>query len=136
MDSKSNQKSKKKAGQPPKFSTAEELQGKIDEYFLDCDEREAVYTIEGLSYWLDIDRQTLVNYGKKEEFFGTVKKAKAKVLSQLHELAAKGKYNPAIAIFSLKNNYGYVDRTEVKNEHSGEIRRGMDSFYNKSKPEE
>lgn len=104
---------KKKAGQPPKYTDVKVMQDKIDEYFNDCDIREAVYTVEGLAYWLDMDRQSILNYEKKDEFFGTIKKAKMRILSRLHEMAAVGKYNPTMAIFNLKNNYGYADKTEV-----------------------
>ena len=96
-----------------KYNSAEEMQIKIDEYFDDCDTREAVYTIEGLAYWLDMDRKGITNYSNREDFFLTIKKARNRVLARLHELAATGKYNPAMAIFNLKNNYGYVDKVEV-----------------------
>jgi len=131
----SNQKSKKKVGRPKKYNSVEEMQVKIDTYFSDCDERKAIYTIEGLCYWLDMERQSLLNYSKDEEFFDTIKRAKAKILARLQELASSGKHNATMAIFNLKNNYGYVDRSEVKNEHSGEIRRGMDSFYDNKESE-
>ena len=104
-------------GRPKKYTKAEEMQKKIDAYFEDCEEREAVYTVEGLAYWLDMDRQSILNYSKEKEFFGTIKKAKAKILRQLQELAAKGGYNATMAIFNLKNNYGFKDKTETENTH-------------------
>ena len=104
---------------PLKYKTPEEMQVKIDEYFKDCDLREAPYTVEGLCYTLDMDRRSLINYTERDEFFHTIKKAKAKVLLGLQELAISGKGNAATIIFNLKNNYDYKDKQET--EISGEL---------------
>ena len=105
------------AGRPKLYTNPEDMARDIDLYFEDCIEREAVFTIEGLAYWLDMDRKSVLNYSKDKEFFPTLKKAKAKILQQLIELSAKGGYNATMAIFNLKNNYGFKDKTETENTH-------------------
>jgi len=109
------------AGQPKKFKSPQELQKLIDAYYVDCDEREAPYTIEGLAVACDCDRKTITNYAHDSEFFPTIKKAREKILARLAELAISGKGNPTSIIFNLKNNYEYVDKQEFKQEHSGDL---------------
>ena len=98
-----------------KYKTEEELQKGIDEYFKDCDNRELPYTMSGLAESLDIDRDTLTNYGKRDLFSAQIKKAKQKVERQLEENALMGKANATFTIFNLKNNYGWRDTVEVTN---------------------
>ena len=61
---------KNKGGRPLKFKSVEELEKKINAYF--DDENNKPYTICDLCVWLDCDRQTLLNYQEKEEFFDTI----------------------------------------------------------------
>lgn len=102
-------------GRPKKYETQELLQAKIEEYYQECEREDLPLTIEGLSDHLDVDRVTLLNYGKEEgyeEFFSTIKKAKNKILRYKMEKALKSESNTPVAIFDFKNNYGYVDKTE------------------------
>lgn len=104
-----------KGGRPRKFETPEEMQEAIDKYFKECEEKNKAKTIEGLAVALEVDRKTLLNYEKQEEyneFFHTVKKAKNQVLSNLMENAISGKGVASITIFNLKNNFGYTDKVE------------------------
>jgi hypothetical protein len=125
-------------GRPPKYKTPEEMQRIIDLYFLACrvhtdgdasrladlsedelliinDIVDEVPTISGLAYTLDMTTQAFRDYEKKDEFLCTVKKAKQRVEMSLEQRLA----NPACtgSIFSLKNNFGWKDKTET--EHSG-----------------
>ena len=84
----------------------------IKEYFVICDEKEKPYTMSGLAYALDMDRKSLLNYSKDEQFVPTIKKAKEKVEQQLEENALSGKANATFTIFNLKNNYGWIDKQE------------------------
>ncbi len=100
-----------------KYKTQEELQEGIDKYFQECDEKELPYTMSGLAESLDIDRRTLTNYSNNDSFFPLIKKAKQKVERQLEENALMGKSNSTFTIFNLKNNYGWRDTVEVKNDN-------------------
>lgn len=103
----------KKKGRPKKYTEIEKLQMKINAYFDLCDSLEKPYTMSGLALALDMDRKTLFNYSKDEQFFPTIKKAKARVEEQLEENALMGKYNPTFAIFNLKNNFDWKDKQEL-----------------------
>ena len=101
-------------GRPLKYKTAEELQTKIDDYFKQCDTNNEPYTVTGLGLALDMSRQDLINYGNKEEFFDTIKKAKARVENYLEKRLIKDSSTTGI-IFNLKNNYGWKDKQENLN---------------------
>lgn len=100
-------------GRPLKFKSVEELQDKIDKYFTMCDDKDKPYTISGLAVALDTSRQTLINYEDKEQYFDTIKRAKQKIEAYAEELLCKGG-NAAGVIFSLKNNYKWVDKQEIQ----------------------
>ena len=100
-----------------KYKTEEDLKQGIDKYFQDCDEKQKPYTMSGLALSLGIDRATLVRYGDRDLFANLIKEAKQKVEAQLEENALTGKGNSTFTIFNLKNNYGWKDQVEVKNEH-------------------
>ena len=73
--------------------------------------------MSGLANALNMSRQSLINYSKDDEFFDTIKKARADVEQQLEENALSGKANSTFTIFNLKNNYGWRDTVEVKNDN-------------------
>lgn len=101
---------------PLKFQNAEELQQKIDEYFEMCDEKGKPYTISGLAYFLGTNRQTLLNYEEREEFFDTITRAKAKIEAFVEESLWQPKIATGV-MFNLKNNFGWQDKQAL--EHSG-----------------
>lgn len=113
-------------GRPLLFKSAEELQIKIDKYFDSCyrthiDDtgKEDIVnirplTITGLAVSLECDRETLLNYGKQEEFFGTVRAAKLRIQNFAEENLFTNR-NASGIIFNLKNNYGWVDKIETDN---------------------
>ena len=100
-----------------KYKTQEQLQKGIDAYFNMCDEKEKPYTMSGLALSLGIDRATLVRYGDRDLFAHQIKNAKQRVQAQLEENALMGKGNAVFTIFNLKNNYGWRDQVEVKNDN-------------------
>lgn len=129
---------KNKGGRPMKFKTVAELQAAIEEYFDYCDNRSrsmyvkelgdnisisdpAPYTMSGLAYALDIDRKTLLNYSKNEQFFPTVKRARERVERDVEErMNDKSKFTPGL-IFNAKNNFGWVDKSEVDQNIKGDV---------------
>ena len=102
---------------PKLYDNAKDMQDIIDKYFEECDEKEKPYTMSGLANALDMSRQSLINYSKDDEFFDTIKKARCEVEQQLEENALMGKANSTFTIFNLKNNYGWRDTVEVKNDN-------------------
>ncbi len=106
------------------YPTAELLKEVIDGYFSYCDSQNGKdyngkiiinkpYTISGLCDYINIHQDTLTEYGKRENFEHVVRMAKQKVESFVLEMASINKTNPIIAIFNLKNNFGYTDKIDV-----------------------
>ncbi len=114
-----------KVGRPLKYKSVEEMQLIIDNYFKECDEKQKPYTITGLALALDMTRLGLINYENKDEFMNTIKKAKLKVEGYAEEQLYKGG-NTAGVIFSLKNNYNWVDKQEIKAEVDQDITINID----------
>lgn len=98
-------------GRPRKISEKEELQNKINNYFEECEKNKEPYTITGLCMALDICRDTLCEYAKKDEFSDTIKKAKLKVENYLEKHLITDSSTTGI-IFNLKNNFGWKDKQE------------------------
>lgn len=96
-------------GRPLLFETKEKLEEAINKYFEDCQKREKPPTIAGLAFWLDVDRHTIYNYEKRDEFFHTIKRVRNRIMAILEEeLMVKGTGGQ---IF-LAKNYGYTDKQE------------------------
>lgn len=110
---------------PVKYKTVEELQVKIDEYFNKCDKEFRPYTITGLALALNMTREGLVHYEKKEGFTDTIKRAKLKCEVYAEEQLFIGR-NATGVIFNLKNNYGWVDKQEVDNTIKAQVDNKVD----------
>lgn len=105
---------KKKGGRPPAIKSTNELEKAIDEYQIYCEEKQEPFTLIGLAVFMGIDRDTLKEYAKKDEFSATYKKAKSLAERALVNGAMTNKYNPTVSIFLLKNNHGYKDVKAVE----------------------
>ena len=105
-------------GRPRKISEKEELQNKINNYFEECEKNKEPYTITELCIALDLCRDTLSEYMKKDEFSDTIKKAKLKVENYLEKHLITDSSTTGI-IFNLKNNFGWSDKQQI--EHSGNV---------------
>ena len=118
-------------GRPPKYSTPEEMQAVVDDYFESCwvekitetENKETgeiitsnvryqnrPYTMAGLAYHLEMTTQGVREYGGKDEFSCIVKRAKQKVEMSWEEQLYDGKGSGPI--FWLKNHAGYRDKQE------------------------
>lgn len=114
-----------KYGRPRKYEKPEQMQEIIEEYFRECEETKEVPTITGLAFKLDMTRKMLLEYenafetGKlksidddmKEGFRNTIKRAKAYIHSR-YEQGLFDRSKAVGAIFTLKNNFAWVDRVE------------------------
>lgn len=103
------------AGRPKKFQSVEELQKKIDGYFLDCLTNDEPVTVTGLCLWLDTTRDVLMDYQNDDEFSYTIKKAKQRIEHAYEKrLIRRGN---AGDIFALKQ-FGWTDKQEIDNKIS------------------
>lgn len=84
------------------------------------------YTITGLALALDTSRETLLEYQERPEFVDTIKKAKDRCHNYVEDSLLTS--NPTGAIFNLKNNYGWKDKTEVDSNIRGDIKLAKVEF--------
>ena len=112
-------------GQPMKYKTLTELEEAVDNYFaVDAfmptasGETEYLPTMAGLALSLDVDRRTIVNYSNNEEYFPTIRKARAKIESFI-ETRLYGN-NVTGCIFNLKNNFDWKDKQEIETKDTTE----------------
>ena len=120
-------------GRPRKFNSVAEMEEAIEDYFAKCDARKTKmavkdigfidvpnpepYTIQGLAVHLGLTTEGLQVYETREEFFGTIKEAKARVEANKVVNMLDGKGFGAGYIFDLKHNHGWKDKQEI--EHQG-----------------
>ena len=114
------------AGRPPLYTSVDEVQMLIDEYFMkvtfehpDTGQFICRPTMSGLAIALDMSRQSLCNYAKKDEFFDTIKRARLEVEQALEQHLYSG--SVAGVIFNLKNNFDWKDKSEIDSTQKIEI---------------
>ncbi|WP_039237526.1 terminase small subunit [Clostridium sp. K25] len=121
-------------GQPLKWKSPEELENKIQEYYKWAKENKKHITVTGLAWWLGCSRTTLMHYEKAEEsewlnrcndeekrkYVNSIKNAK-RFIEMNYEDSLFNKSSTAGAIFTLKNNYGWVDKQEITTNNDNNI---------------
>ena len=107
-------------GRPPKYKTAEELQGKIDEYF-DSVSLAAIQekvTITGLVLYCGFEsRQAFYHLENNDKFSYTIKRARTRI-EKHYEQMLQGN-SVAGPIFALKN-MGWQDNQSIDHTSKGE----------------
>lgn len=138
-----------KVGRPPFYTSAEEMQKKIDAYFEECDGKlltnpdgtpiltkwgqeiyigKKPYTITGLALAIGFNsRKSLLEYQGKEEFVNTITRAKARVEAYA-EARLYDKDGSSGAQFSLKNNFKGWDGDQ---ENNAEAMQKLDEVLDK-----
>lgn len=116
-----------KGGRPFKFTDPDKLDAQIEDFFVWCNKNKKIPTVTGLAVHLDTDRLTLLHYENslddpsydkldydvKVRLINSIKRAKQRVESE-YEQALFNKNSAVGAIFTLKNNYKWVDKQEVE----------------------
>lgn len=114
-------------GRPRAFSSVEELQASVDEYFATEADNGDPVTVSGLAYALNIDRRTLLRYQDEDnEFCPTIKRAIAFIESDKIKNAMKGTYDKTICIFDLKNNHGWKDEKHIDQKTNARVNVAID----------
>lgn len=96
-------------GRPVLYDSPEAFQKKAEAYFAMCEAQGKVETVNGLSLWLGMTRETLLRYAEKDGFSDTVKMIRMRLENQWEQRLALP--NATGTIFWLKNQ-GWSDRSE------------------------
>ena len=103
------------AGRPLAYQTPEELEKAVEEYFRN-NER---VTLSGLALHLGFEsRQSLYNYGQREDFLDIIKSARMRVEATYEERLIY-EPNQTGVIFALKN-MNWSDKNEIDHTTGGE----------------
>lgn len=115
-----------KGGRPLRFKSPEELELRIEAYFEYAKENKEVATVGGLAWYLGTNRQCLLRYQDEDSellksvdesarraFRDTIKNAKARIEAGI-EQTLFNKNSVVGGIFTLKNNFGWVDKQEIE----------------------
>lgn len=103
-----------KTGRPRIYESPDDMAEMIDKYF----EEEKIPTKTGLAMYLGfVDKVSLKDYGKRDEFSTLIKDA----LNRLELWWEQKLAGTCVtgSIFWLKNNAGYTDRQDIN--HSGSV---------------
>lgn len=125
-----------KGRRPLKFTSPEELEQYIQEYYIWCKENDMFISVTGLAWWLGTNRQTLNRYEFAEEigwlkrlsnedrrsYSDTIKDAK-RYIEMLYENRLYSSSTYQGGKFSLMNNYSWVDKVQHNNidEHKEDL---------------
>lgn len=94
------------------FGSPEQMQEKIDAYFVEMEEKDKHPTVSGLCYYIGFsDRHSLSEYAEFPEFTATVKRARIRIEEHLEQCLFGN--NVTGVIFNLKNNFEWKDKHEV-----------------------
>lgn len=136
----------KTGGKPLRFKTPEQLEDEIEQYFQSCFTKEYIkdkegnivdtrmvqvkpFTIMGLCMALNIERETLLRYGKNERYYDIIFKAR-QVVQDYVENRLLTSSNQSGAMFWLKNNAGYSDKHEVEQNITSNV--SLSDLYKKA----
>lgn len=89
----------------------------VMDYIKKCELEEEPITVSGLAVYMKIGRTTLWRYAEREKFKDLMDFFKERVMMCLENETLKGNLNPTMAIFSLKNNFGWTDKVQTVNEN-------------------
>ncbi len=105
-----------KAGRPPKYPDAAELEAKVEEYFALCEERDKRPGMAGISYFLGFANvESFTDHVTRgEDFARIVRRARLRIESWLEERLHDKGVSTVGLIFDLKCNYGWRDKQEVE----------------------
>lgn len=119
-----------------KYTDKDLFKAKVEDYFNKCDktvikkqvvtrgeiiivETPKPYTMAGLAYHLDIERQTLNNYKSRETYFDIIMHARKRIEEANISLAMVGCHDSKIAALNLASNYGYAVKQDLNVEGDG-----------------
>ena len=110
-----------KGGRPPLWKTPEDLLSDIKAFKIFCEEEELIPFKVTFCVWKECSVDAISEYAKKEGFSEVIKTLEKLAETELIQGATKGKLNPTMTIFLLKNHHGYKDKTEVESNVTSKI---------------
>ena len=103
-------------GRPYAFSSREELQRDMGEYFDLCTDTQTVPTITSLALWLGVNKDTIYEHANNSNspFSDILKNTITYCHSIMQNGTVEGKINPVTYIFISKNDYAMRDDKNIQ----------------------
>ena len=103
-------------GRPYAFSSIEQLQKDMGEFFELCANTQTVPTITSLALWLGVDKDTIYAHANNSNspFSDILKNTLTYCHSIMQNGTVEGKINPVTYIFISKNDYGMRDDKNIQ----------------------
>lgn len=99
------------------YKTPKELELKIEEFFKLKEKDKLIPAVEMLAVHLGITRVTILSYqNRNDKYEKIIIAAKEKITGMKVESMLNGKGSTIGIIFDLKNNAGFTDKQEIKQE--------------------
>lgn len=92
-------------GRPRIFTSPQELERKIQEYFSWAKENKMPYNVERMAWYIGATDRTLRNYKDQPEYWEIIEMAKQYILSNTVEKIMEGEGNVMGMMFVVKHNY-------------------------------
>ena len=92
-------------------------------------------TVTGLAYDIGLSRDSLIKYTQKDKFTDTIRAAKQRVLRHQDQKLHEGG-NVSGTIFSMKNNYNWVDKQEVTGKDGKELPSAINISFGREESED
>ena len=104
----------KQRGRPSKYTGDKDIVPKVYEFIEECKEKEILPSKAGLGLHLGVTKETIHSWcNNHPEFLSAIKKVEQFQEQMLMNESFMNGKNATMAIFLLKNNHGYKDKTEV-----------------------
>jgi len=105
---------KNPGGRPIKY-TEEYVENELNDILYKIQTDKNIYLLGQVLEYKEYSPQRISEWAKKYTMFSeTIKKIKSILEERINRGGLEGKLNPTMAIFNLKNNYGWKDRQEVE----------------------
>jgi hypothetical protein len=104
-----------------KYRTSEALEARVQEFYDYCEVNDKPLTVTRLAAFLGLSRATVWHYSNNPLFADILAHAKVMIEADMEERLQAGKGSAAGVIFSMKNNFGWKDQTEVNQTIGGEL---------------
>lgn len=127
------------AGRPPAWETPEAMEKAIQEFFDICDGKigqddippekrhRRPYTLSGLAVHLDVTRQLISRYNKKDGFCDILRRARAKCEAWLVENAIMENSSSNFTAFVLKNGHNFEEKQKLEVESASAAAKDLNA---------
>lgn len=119
-------------GRPPLWANAEELQKDLDRYYEHALNTNEPILMVGFAVFMNTTKGIVHKYSGMEGFKIPLAKLKTRADLGLMKGGLQGTYSASFAMFLAKNNHGYVDKVEMKQDINSVVDNNLTVTFHKA----